>query len=359
MKKLTQTTLVLLLVIFGTGCQLNDDSQQLPDFSEIHKIDIHSHIYEEIPGLVELLENQNARIVNIANRGMEDHVEIQQEIAHELFQKYPNLFPYASTFDLTEIGEPGYNDSVMEWLDYTFDSGAVMVKIWKEIGMELVDETGEYIMPDDPVFDPVYRHLAERNIPLLAHVGDPIDGWLPLDPESVHYGYFSQNPEWHLYGRDDIPGHEDIIRSRDNMLDSHPELVVIGAHLGSLEHDVEEVVKRLDQYPNFYVEVSARTRDLTRQPREKVRQFFLDYPDRILYGVDVVWRPYRTGQRPDEEKVNFVNRYEERLRLDFQYYAGTDSIEYAGQTVKGLGLPTEVLEKFYSENAIRLLGIAE
>jgi predicted TIM-barrel fold metal-dependent hydrolase len=346
-----------LQVAFGSGCQLNDNRNPPPEFGDIHKIDIHSHIYEEMPSLIEFLESNNASIVNIANRGLEGHVEIQQEIADELYRKYPDLFPYASTFDLTDISEPGYAESVIDWLDYTFNSGAVMVKIWKEIGMELKDESGEFILPDDPVFDPVYRHLAQRNIPLLAHLADPIDGWLPLDPESVHYGYFSQNPEWHLYGRDDIPDYQEIIDARDSILETHPGLIVIGAHLGSLEHDVDEVAKRLDAYPNFYVEVSARTRDLTRQPSDKVREFFMNYQDRILYGIDFVWRPYRDGPRPEAEKTNFVNRYIERMKLDFQYYAGTDSLEYAGHTVEGLGLPREVLEKFYSENAKKLLDL--
>ena len=52
--------------------------------------------------------------------------------------------------------------------------------------------------------------------------------------------------------------------ARDHILAKHPNLVVIGAHIGSLEYNVDEVAKRLDKYPNFHVEVSARTRDLTR-----------------------------------------------------------------------------------------------
>ena len=33
----------------------------------------------------------------------------------------------------------------------------------------------------------------------MAHLADPIDGWLPLNRESLHYGYFANNPEFHIY----------------------------------------------------------------------------------------------------------------------------------------------------------------
>jgi len=49
-----------------------------------------------------------------------------------------------------------------------------------------------------PVFDPIYEFLAARGKPLMAHVANPIDGWLPLSRASPHYGYFANNPEFHL-----------------------------------------------------------------------------------------------------------------------------------------------------------------
>ncbi len=175
-------------------------------------------------------------------------------------------FPFASTFDLTRRDDPDYVDQVKRWLDASFEKGAVMVKIWKEVGMEIKDRQGRFILPDDPLFDPVYAFLTERNKPLLAHLAEPLEAWLPLDPQGVHYGYYSKNPEWHLYGRAGFPSHAEIVASRDRILERHPRLTVIGAHLGSLEHDVDELARRLDRYPNFYVDCSARTVDLTRQP---------------------------------------------------------------------------------------------
>jgi predicted TIM-barrel fold metal-dependent hydrolase len=122
-----------------------------------------------------------------------------------------------------------------------------------------------------------------------------------------------------------------------------------------MSHDVDMVAERLDKYPNFYVEVSARTKDLSRQPAEKVRAFFDKYQDRILYGVDFgVYAENEEGLTL-EEKTAVVKRAEERYRRDFKFYAGTGSVEVAGKEVECLSLPETVLRKFYHENAKKLI----
>jgi hypothetical protein len=128
-----------------------------------------------------------------------------QRMARELYQKRPDLFPFTTTFDVTTHNEPGYAGRVIAWLDRAFQDGAVAVKIWKEVGMELKDRNGKFILPDDPKFDPIYAYLARRGKPLHAHLAEPIDAWRPLDPDSPHYHYYSQNPEWHLYGETRVP----------------------------------------------------------------------------------------------------------------------------------------------------------
>jgi predicted TIM-barrel fold metal-dependent hydrolase len=352
---------VVALLMPATGCQrlVKPTDSQAPAFEDILKIDVHSHLYEDNALLVDMLRRSRIHVVNVAVGGTDGHIEIMHRIAEDLHVRYPDLFSFASTFDLTEIDDRDFSQRTIRWLDETFERGAIMTKIWKEIGLKLRTPSREFLLPNDPIFDGIYAHLARRGKPLMAHIAEPLDAWLPLDPESVHYGYYSTTPEWHLYGREEFPRHAELIAARDNIMVKHPDLVVIGAHLASLEHDVDEVADRLERYPNFYVDVAARTRDLSRQPTEKVRNFFLEYEDRILYGLDASWRPYRDGPRTDDERIAFVTRLEQRYRSDYAFYAGTGTVEYAGRIVPALGLPRRVLEKFYSRNAIRLLpGLA-
>lgn len=350
---------ILFLLVTFTSCTGGESAgsadSEVPAFEEIRKIDVHSHIFDEIPYLAELMEQNNITVINLSNRGADEHLERMHEIGESLYTRWPDQFPWGSAFDLTGRNEPGYAEMVNRALDETFANGAQLVKIWKEIGMELQTPDGEFLMPDDPLFDPIYAHLADRGVPLIAHLADPVDAWRPLDPESTHYGYYSNNPEWHLYGNDDYPSHEELMQARDNILEKHPDLILIGAHNGSMSHDLTMIAERLDRYPNFYVEVSARTRDLTRHPSDEVREFFSTYSDRILYGIDVTLKPFLSEPRTEEQQRAFADRYIDRHRLDYSYYAGNEPVSYSGREVEALNLPREVLENFYFRNAQRLM----
>lgn len=327
-----------------------------PAFEDLLKIDVHAHNFEDMPLLNDMLRRSHVYAINVSVPGTDGHLDTMHRIGHELATSHADRFAWASTFDLRNRDEPGWAEATTAALDRTFDAGAVMVKIWKEVGIDLKRPDGTFMLPDDPLLDPVYAHLAMRGKPLLAHLAEPLDAWRPLDPQSVHYGYYSTHPEWHLYDKPGYPSHEAIIAARDHILAKHPTLVVIGAHLGSLEHDVDEVAARLDRYPNFYVEVAARTRDLTYQPSDKVRQFLVKYQDRVLYGVDRTWMPHSRETPPTAaDREAFVSDLEAQYRRDYAYYAGTGQVDYQGREVEALGLPPEVLAKFYHGNALRVI----
>ena len=93
-----------------------------------------------------------------------------------------------------------------------------------------------------------------------------------------------------------------------------------------------------------------------RHPSDRVRALFIQYQDRILYGVDASWKPYLTGPRTDAQRQAYIKGLEERYRVDYEYYAGTGSMQYDGRPVQSLGLPRRVLEKFYNQNARRLIA---
>jgi predicted TIM-barrel fold metal-dependent hydrolase len=331
-----------------------------PAFTEILKIDTHSHVFEDIPELNALMRSVNVRTINVCNNGTDGYLETMHAIALQQYRRHPDLYPFESTFDLLRRDEPTYVQEVIAHLDRTFAQGAIGVKIWKEIGIDIKDRNGRYILPDDPLFDPIYAHIAKRGKVLHAHLAEPIDAWLPLDPNSNHYHYYSTNPEWHLYGKPEYPSHAAIIAARDNIMRKHPSLVVLGAHLGSLEHDLEGIAERLEKYPNFHIEVSARTRNLTRHPSEKVRALFLKHPDRILYGIDAGWKPYRLPAPPSEaQRQGYINRLRLQYRADYDYYAGSGETTYNNRRVEALNLPRSVLEKFYHRNAMRLYKLEQ
>lgn len=350
--KLARALVCIAVIAAACGVQQSD----APSFEDILKIDVHAHIFEDIPGFTDMMKENNLHFINICVRAQDfEYIQRMEGIAEQLSQKYSDFYHFASTFDLSGRDDPQYGADVARWLDKSFEAGAVMTKIWKEVGMEIKNRDGEFIMPDDPIFDPVYAHLAKVGKPLIAHLAEPIAAWRPLDPNGVHYGYYSNNPEWHFYGKEGVPGYEQIIEARDNILEKHPDLIFIGAHLGSMSHDVDEVAKRLDVYPNFYAETGGRTKGLSRQSPEKVRQFFLKYKDRLMYGTDIGRVPGKHDPIPPERIEAYLQSVVERYKLDYEYYAGSGMIEYRGKTVQCLGLPADVLEAYFNQNAQRIL----
>lgn len=348
-------SLLLLLGLVAVSLASLRAAETPPAFTAIRKIDVHSHIFEDVPAIHALFHRINLRTINVCVPGGDGHLATMDRIAFELRRKEPTLYPVTTTFDLRSHDEPGFAPRTIAWLDDAFARGAVAVKIWKEVGLELKDRNGAFLLPDDPRFDPIYAHLAKVGKPLHAHLAEPIDAWLPLDPTSAHYGYYSTNPQWHLHGKQEFPSHAAIIAARDNILRKHPTLVVIAAHLGSLEHDLDGIAERLAQYPNLHIEVAARTRNLTRHPSAKVRALFATYPDRIMYGLDASWLPHRRDRPPtDAQREAHAAMLESRYRADFEYYAGQGEITYNGRKVEALNLPRPILEKFYHANAERV-----
>lgn len=158
-----------------------------------------------------------------------------------------------------------------------------------------------------------------------------------------------------MYQKNGFPSHAQILESRDNILKKFPELIVIGAHCGSMSHDVAEIAKRMDRFPNFYIDVSARTKDLAFQPAAKVRAFFLKYSDRILYGVDLGRSPDPGNPSTKEQRLRFARQTEARYRQEYQYYAGSGTVHFNNKECTSLALPRPVLEKFYHKNAQSLM----
>ena len=260
---------------------------QTPDLESMPKVDAHAHMYAPVPELAALLERLNFLVLSNCDGGNDATMMADKgrwiQTQHET---WPARYAYAPAFDLTHRDDPDYAAQVTRYFDEIFASGAVVIKIYKEVGLEIKDGQGQYIMPDDARFDPIYAYLAKQGRPLMAHLAEPRAAWLPLDPESVHYGYYSRHPEWHFYQRTDVPSWEAIIEARSRVLEKHPDLLMIGAHLGSMEFDVELLGRYLDQYPNFHVDVAARDGDLSRQPVNRVREFFVKY-QRMKAGDDL------------------------------------------------------------------------
>ena len=76
-------------------------------------------------------------------------------------------------------------------------------------------------------------------------------------------------------------------------------------------------------------------------------------------GAASLAMPHRTPAvtPTDAQRQAFATELEAQYRRDWEYYAGKGPIAYGEETVEALALPKDVLEKFYSKNAARIIGV--
>lgn len=318
-------------------------------------LDSHLHLPVEHPELLGVLEALDLRLLNICVSYREDWTR-QREAYRRLHERHPGRYSWCTSFDMpgpADFADPSaYAARCIASIDEDIAAGAVACKIWKNIGMEILHPDGRFLMPDDALFAPIYEHLADRNVTLLCHCGEPLACWRPLVDDNPHYGYYKHNPEWHMHGREGFPSHPEIMAARDRLLANHPRLRVVGAHFGSHEYDVSEVARRLDRYPNFAVDTSARLLDLTYQDLDTARAFFRDYQDRILWGTDIVVGDLNasaaSGIEDFPRKLAWMRQtWESELR----FYHTNETFTYRERQVQGLGLEKAVLAKLLEGNA--------
>jgi predicted TIM-barrel fold metal-dependent hydrolase len=222
----------------------------------------------------------------------------------------------------------------------------VAVKIWKNIGEQVKDAKGNYILPDDPAFQPIYKDIAAHNKSLIAHVADPDTIWEPPTPAAPDYSYYTEHPEWYMYNRPNAPSKQAILRARDHLLRQNLTLRVVGAHLGSMEADFHQLGQHLDDYPNFAVDLAARMPYLVMQPRADIIAFIEKYQDRLLFATD---NEFNAGEDVSDATRSWENTY----AFDWRFFATNDTLQYKDRKLQGLSLPAPILRKLYHDNAVR------
>jgi len=274
-------------------------------------------------------------------------------------ERSPEQVKFLTAFTLKQWDSAGWANQTIEKLKTDFSKGALGIKLWKNIGMVYKDSSGRFIMVDDPKFDPVIQYVIDQDKTVMGHLGEPKNCWLPLDQMTVNNdrNYFKEHPQYHMFLHPEYPSYEDQINARDRFLERHPDMRFVGAHLGSLEWDVDELAKRLDKFPNMAVDMAARIPHLqhqTRLDREKVRKFFIQYQDRLIYATD-------SGISADFEPSNAKKELHETWTADWRYFVTDETMTASAVNgeFKGLKLPKEIIDKIYRSNAIRWFKIPQ
>lgn len=346
---------LLLICMVMASCKSGDEFYTFEDFLTVPKFDVHTHIYNTTDSsLVQQAMEDNFKLVcmNVEVPYL-PAVDAQRYFVLKQRAEFPNTIYWVTAFSTQDINENGWAQQQLEYVKNCIDSGAVGVKVWKNIGMGIKNRDSNFIMIDNPVFSPVFHYMETNGILLIAHLGEPKNCWLPLDQMSVVNDsiYFSEHPEYHMYLHPEYPSYEDQINAMRRLLDKYPKLHFVGAHLASLEWDVDQIAAFLDRYPNAVVETAARIGQLQYQSvrdRDKVRNFFIKYQEQIMYGTDL------EAEKSLGSETTKMQAHKTWMD-DWRYFATADYMAspFVHAKVKGLQLPKDVIDKFYYRNAVR------
>jgi hypothetical protein len=323
------------------------------DFNKTKKIDAHIHIRSTSSAVSDLAKEDAFQMINVNVASSDSALQEQEKYTDYQVAAHPEQIFFLGAFSMSNSDSPGWTELTIRHIRESFAKGALGIKVWKNIGMVEKDKYGKFIMIDDPRFDSVIQYIIDQHKTLLGHIGEPLDCWLPLEKMTVNNDreYFNNMPMYYMYLHPDYPGYQQLIDARDHLLARHPDLRFVGAHLGSLEYDVDSLSKRLDRFPNMAVDVAERVCHLEYQSkinREKIRNFIIKYQDRIIYGSDLGMRP---NNNPDQTKARLHKRW-----LEEWLYFTTDNMMFSEEvngTFQGLKLPKAVVDKIYYQNAVK------
>ena len=320
-------------------------------------VDVHNHQWrmpeQDLSELVVEMDALNmAVMVNLSGRGFrrveqpdgstrfghQDTDYLAQAIDNAR-ENAPGRFAVFTNVDFSAIGEPGWTENAVAQLERDVAAGARGLKIYKGLGMDLVDVDGERVPVNDPRIDPVWAKCGELGIPVLIHTADPASFWKPKDGDNERLLELMERPR-RQRDPEVYPSWESILAEQHDIFRKHPETTFINAHLGWLGSDLARLGKLLDELPNVHTEIGAVLAELGRQPRF-AREFFIRFKDRILFGKD--------SWNPEEYHVYF--RVLETADEYFDYYRKRHGL----WKIYGLDLPDEVLRKVYYENALRIV----
>ncbi len=198
--------------------------------------------------------------------------------------------------------------------------GARGFKLYTGHGYQRRDN-GDYmfhpIAMDDPQMNPLYAYWQENHIPICMHVN---------------------------------PFQQGFAQELISVLTAFPDMKVIAPHFILSSIMDTRMREFLDTFPNLYSDISfghddfltAGIKRISKEV-EKFKQVFVDYPDRFIFGSDLVITEYE-AKTPEWCDIRIQAYYDMLTKATY-----TTSI-VPGMTLRGLELRGPVLDRILYQN---------
>ena len=363
--------IILLLVVFGVSYYTIDKIQKKNNLMDIEEyspistlvvpsnpktrskfpfIDVHSHHWNmpimNLENLTQEMDSLNMVFqINLSGSGLAVFSGNQElmnlnlsKSINNVKDNFPERFGVFVNVDLSKIGRKNFREDTEKNLENAAKLGAIGLKIYKNLGLNLKDGNGNRVKVDDDRLQFIWEKCAELGFPVLIHSGEPIAFFDDIDKFNERWLHARQRPS-SFRPSDKYPSFDEVMSEQYNMFKKNPNTIFINAHLGWYGNNLEKLDYQLNDLPNVYTEFGAVINELGRQP-VSARKFFIEHQDRILFGKD--------------------NYNKEEYFLYFQVLETNDEyIEYFRKRhglwrLYGLNLPDSILKKVYHENALKI-----
>lgn len=162
---------------------------ELQAFSALQPIDAHEHVLRVDPEFNTFIDRLNLHLLDIIL--VDDHdpnmnnLQTEKAAAEAFLRSANGRAALCATFDPYNIGKPNFAKSAIRGLNDDFSHGAVAVKVYKNLGMEIRDAKGNPVLPDNPALSPIYAGISAHNITMITHFADPDSAWQPRTPRCL------------------------------------------------------------------------------------------------------------------------------------------------------------------------------
>ena len=295
----------------------------LPDFqndlsSEVYKkIDFHQHMassadIQDYLEVMELFNIEKGVMLSLRDIDNSDVYRQNNDFLLKLQEEYLNrIIAY------TTIEEEDENS--LEVFEEYFARGSRGLKLigWHSIYIRKYNVS----LTDENMYE-LYEFSSEENLPIMLH--------LRLSNSYIYY--------------------EDLAK----VLSDFPDLKIILAHGGLDLNNLQKLDSLMEEYPNLYLDLGFYGTyyeywfGRVSIYRDEFRNLIIKYPDQVLWGTDL----YPSSNRGYDYMVNAI---ECSIKLVEEKTFTCPTFE-VNETLNGLYLPPEVLDKVYYENAVELLG---
>ena len=303
-------------------------------------IDVHNHqgdmSADDLPGLIRDMDQLNMKVmVNLSGR----NGDYLKKSANSIKANYPNRFILFANVEFKGVGNEGWTENAVKQLEEDVKNGANGLKVFKNLGFNVMDKDGKRVRVDDPRLDAIWEKCGELKIPVLIHTADPKPFWDEVDERNERWMEIVSHPNRKRGANNPVP-FEQLIEEQHHMFRKHPKTTFIAAHFGWYPNNLNKLAGLLDSLQNVVVEFGAVIAELGRQPK-MAKEFFTRYQDRILFGKDS-WVPeeYKTYFRVLETNDEYFP-YHKKYHAFWRMY--------------GMGLPDDILKKIYYKNALRII----